>query len=363
EITAAILAVERTPLDAPLHLVCTTGFLPKALVAQLEDWEDKAWLGVESAPFVYTLVGKLRRRCAITTIRKAKGDDWNHINHARIEWRARRREGDNTLTQRIQAGVDDEFNLTGMRISCITQARAYAGIQAINLRSRPRTERRIKEVQTHIVEIATTEPPTREIWLNLRHKDTRPPVADFLWKTMHDAHRCGAFWNKIPRYEHRGTCRNCQVEDSIDHILTQCQAPGQDTVWRLTEKLWRKKNIAWPGVTLEAILSAPLRTWKKEGEKKKQEGATRLWRILLTESTFLVWKLRCERVIGHDEDENWTHTEREIKNRWMAAITTRMRADVTSTHWRNGPLATKKSKVHDTWHDVLEGAESLPDDW
>ncbi|EPS93199.1 hypothetical protein FOMPIDRAFT_1136670 [Fomitopsis schrenkii] len=363
DIAAAILAVERMPLDAPLHLICTTGFLPNALIAKLEEWEDKAWLNIENAPFVYTLVGKLRRRCAVTTIKKAKGRDWKHINDARLEWKTRRREADPTLTRKIRAGVDDEFNLTGMRISNITQARAYAGIQAINLRSRPRTERRIAETQAHITEISADKPPAREIWLNLRHRDIRPTVADFLWKTMHDAHRCGAFWTKIPRYEDRGTCQVCHVEDSIGHILTQCQAPGQSIIWRLTEKLWRRKNLAWPGVTLEAILSAPLRTWTKDGEKKKQEGATRLWRILLTESAFLIWKIRCERVIGHDDDENWTHTRKEIENRWMAAITARMRADVTSTHWRNGSLAVKKSRVHSTWHDVLEGAERLPEDW
>lgn len=80
-----------------------------------------------------------------------------------------------------------------------------------------------------------------------------------------DAHRMGRFWKKIPRYEDRGRCHRCGVEDSIDYILTHCQAPGQNVISRLTEKVWKKKGLEWPGLTLEAILGAPLRQWTKAG--------------------------------------------------------------------------------------------------
>ncbi|EPS94794.1 hypothetical protein FOMPIDRAFT_25316, partial [Fomitopsis schrenkii] len=329
EILAATIAVERTPLDAPLHMICTSSFLPKALTQKIGEWEDRAWLRVEHAPFLYTLVGKLRKRCAITTLRKAtSGADWKIIDNAKVEWKGRTNEDDPTLSATITVGVEDEFNLTGMRLSQITQAWAYRGIKALKLHDRPRTERRVTEVIKRVTDTTKTTPDAREIWLGIRHRDIRPNVADFLWKTMHGAHKCGAFWTKIPRHEERATCRQCGVEESIEHILVHCQAPGQEIIWRLTDKLWSKKDLPWPGITLEDILSSTSRTWKEENNKVSKGGAARLWRILVTESAHLVWRLRCERVIAHSEEEEWTHTPQEIKNRWMASITARMRKDV-----------------------------------
>ncbi|EPS97574.1 hypothetical protein FOMPIDRAFT_1128232 [Fomitopsis schrenkii] len=364
EITAAILATDRTPGDAPLHLICTSTFIQKALIEKLGEWEDHAWMGVENAPFIYTLVGKLRKRCAVTTIRKAKGhQDWSQVAAARQEWKDRAEESDPTLQTRIQAGVDDEFNITGMRISSISQAWAYAGIRALKEGSRRRTELRMDRTLVHIERTTERKPPAKEIWRGIKHKDISPSIADFLWKTMHDAHRCGSFWTKIPRYEDRGQCHHCGVEESMEHILTGCRANGQSEVWTLTEKLWVKTNLPWPGITMADTLSTPLRRWRRDGEKRPQCGAERLWRIIVTEATFLIWKLRCERVISHSEENEWQHTRTEIQNRWMAALTKRMRNDVASTHWRNGSLAIKKTKIMNTWHDVLKDRDRLPKDW
>ncbi|EPT04797.1 hypothetical protein FOMPIDRAFT_32600, partial [Fomitopsis schrenkii] len=364
EITAAILAADQTPVDAPLHLICTSSFLQKALIEKLGEWEDRAWMGVESAPFIYTLVGKLRKRCAVTTVKKAEGHrEWSQISDARLEWRGRANAAAPTPPTQIQAGVDDQFNITGMRISSITQAWAYTGIRALKEGSRRRTEQRMNLTQDHIKRITNRRPPEKEVWRGIKHRDIRPSIADFLWKTMHEAHRCGHFWANIPRYEERGTCSNCGVEESMEHIITKCEADGQRETWRLTAELWAMTGLQWPEMTLADTLSTPFRRWKKDGEKKLQGGTDRLWRILVTEATFLIWKLRCERVISHSEEDGWTHTKTEIRNRWMAAVTKRMRDDVASTHWRHGTLAVKKTKVMNTWHAVLENSDKLPKDW
>ena len=48
-------------------------------------------------------------------------------------------------------------------------------------------------------------------------------------------------------------------------------------------------------ITLDIILADPSNKLK-ENEKKKN-GTDRLYRLIMTESTHLIWKIRCERVI------------------------------------------------------------------
>ncbi|KAJ7148899.1 hypothetical protein C8R46DRAFT_916676, partial [Mycena filopes] len=68
----------------------------------------------------------------------------------------------------------------------------------------------------------------------------------------------------------------------------------------------------WPALSLGAILGCGLVIF--EDEKKKAIPSTaRLFRILITESMYLIWKLRCECVIGHD---GVPPAENEIHNRW-----------------------------------------------
>ena len=46
-------------------------------------------------------------------------------------------------------------------------------------------------------------------------------------------------------------------------------------------------------------------------------GSSRLYRIVVSESVYLIWKLRCEWRIERDEDQARLHTESEIVARWL----------------------------------------------
>ncbi|KAH9163159.1 hypothetical protein EDB89DRAFT_1829099, partial [Lactarius sanguifluus] len=51
-------------------------------------------------------------------------------------------------------------------------------------------------------------------------------------------------------------------------------------------------------------------------------GATRLLRIIISESAYLIWTLRCNRTI-----RDKTYTEREIEQTWLRAINRRLSED------------------------------------
>ncbi|KAH9835471.1 uncharacterized protein C8Q71DRAFT_837434 [Rhodofomes roseus] len=94
-------------------------------------------------------------------------------------------------------------------------------------------------------------------------------------------------------------------------------------------------------------------------DKKQNHGATRLWRILISESAFLIWKLRCERVIGHEEEERWAHSSNELRSRWASTMNQRLHLDAATTHPRFGRKALRRDIYADTWHDAVVDNRAL----
>ncbi|KAJ7615593.1 hypothetical protein DFH06DRAFT_1013295, partial [Mycena polygramma] len=108
----------------------------------------------------------------------------------------------------------------------------------------------------------------------------------------------------------------------------------------------------------------------KSDDGKVKAGDARLYRILVSESAHLIWKLRCERVI-HREGEHATETE--IHNRWVAAMNNRLQLDCRMTDRRYEKKAVPVKTVLRTssgkhpvaicWTGVLHEEDSLPDNW
>ncbi|KAG2079380.1 hypothetical protein BD769DRAFT_1380581, partial [Suillus cothurnatus] len=53
-----------------------------------------------------------------------------------------------------------------------------------------------------------------------------------------------------------------------------------------------------------------------------KKGTSRLLRILISESAYLIWTIRCKRVI-HES----THNEDSVRRRWRNAIDRRLQLD------------------------------------
>lgn len=99
-----------------------------------------------------------------------------------------------------------------------------------------------------------------------------------------------------PEKKERSECQHCGKIDSVEHILTQCEIPGQREVWGLAKELRTKRNPDWPWPGLGAIIGADLAIFKNY-EGKIRPGDARLYRILVSESAHLIWRILCERVM------------------------------------------------------------------
>jgi hypothetical protein len=179
---------------------------------------------------------------------------------------------------------------------------------------------------------------------------------------MSGALRTGDFWSKIPTYEHRANCTHCPNElETLDHILIECAHPATRLIWNLVKQKWPDDEHNWPKIHQGHILGCgsiqPNPDNDNEVTTGKKCGIARLKRILLSESAYLIWTLRCERTI-----EGTTYPQRTITAKWLNQMTTRLNID------RRLALSKKKkpnitSKVKHTWTPILDHPNSLPADW
>ncbi|KAJ3714448.1 hypothetical protein C8R42DRAFT_591482 [Lentinula raphanica] len=143
----------------------------------------------------------------------------------------------------------------------------------------------------------------------------------------------------------------------MEHILTECEKSNQKLIWSLTEALWQGKTTEWINPCFGTILGCGLIKMIND-EGKHLAGDSRLFRIMISESAYLIWKLRCEAVIQGKEI-----SEIEAKRRWKATIDSRLELDclLASTKLTKGRL--DKGLVKNTWLEVLREQDNLPEEW
>ncbi|KAF7982921.1 hypothetical protein HWV62_25202 [Athelia sp. TMB] len=199
------------------------------------------------------------------------------------------------------------------------------------------------------------------IWKATLNKDVRRTVRTYLWKTLHRAYKIGKYWQNITGWEQREKCQVCGEEESMEHILLECEEPGRKMVWDLAEKLWRMKVDRWPELkNIGAVLACTMADFK-DLEGKKMGGANRLYRILITESAHLIWRMRNKR-FGEATEETWPK-ENEIRNLWIASMNQRLDLDKAMTSKKFEKKAISRTKVLQTWRNTLKDEKNLPDDW
>ncbi|KAH9835048.1 uncharacterized protein C8Q71DRAFT_872296 [Rhodofomes roseus] len=337
-----------------------SNILAKILIDRLPEWEDRGWIGISGATYLRALVNRLRQRCAVTTFRTPASQEEQSLRNDisdRLQTRWARAQQIPVPPTEVSA-----FKLSGARVAVLTQQIAYKGIRAhARTPKRPSTMRTISSVLTHV---QNKEEAALEalIWRSGRHKDLARPIADFLWKNLHKAYKVGTYWSHIPNYEDRAECKPCGVTENMDHILLKCNADHQDTLWRLTLRLLHKKGFTRTSLSYEDILSIGLSP-KSNKNSPIREPHLRLRRIAVSETAYLIWKLRCERVIRHEDDPEWRHNIQSVIAKWFYTINRRLRLDIWSTKRRFGRLQRNKNLVLATWTKVLEDELALPEDW
>jgi hypothetical protein len=267
--------------------------------------------------------------------------------------------------------IPKEFDLQGVKLATITQATAYQGIrEGKDCPPRPTTTQNLQLARTALETYNGNLETDETLWLGTRNRNLRPRIQQFLYKSLHGTQKIGDFWKHVQNFETRQLCTTCTTSPTIEtmeHILTSCAATPTEEIWKLAENTWPHARHLWPEISIGLILGcgsiAPPKPEPRPDDGANQDrghipkGATRLLQILLSEAAYLIWVLRCERVI-----QVRTHSTSEIRTRWLNAINTRLTDDkLTATRIKRGKKSTQTTI--NTWEHVLRKQMDLPQGW
>ena len=364
EIAAVIAAMEIVPPYQPVKIYTDSKYVIEGLTTNLETWENDGWIDIKNARLFRKAAHLIRHRSAKTTMQWVKGHDGDQGNEgsdALAKQGANKRNPDP-----LNLEIPPDFDVQGAKLPTLTQATAYKGILERQQHEPRRTSTRNLQLTRMTIKRVTGEVETNAaIWRSMRKQVIRPIIQQFLYKSMHGTQMIGKYWRNINGYEDRETCATCNETESMSHILTQCREQNTQVVWQLAKNLWPHRNIPWPEITLGTILGSGCITLQpdrrgrnnRRRHRKACQGPTRLLQIIVSESAYLIWVLRCERVI----QDKALH-EGEIRARWHRAINERLTIDkVTATKIKRTHQFTKL--IEETWEPALRKITELPANW
>jgi ribonuclease HI len=351
--------VEAAPLNAPLTIFSDSKYAIDGLTKNRDKWQDEGFYTVANGDLFALTVARIRERKATTDFIWVKGHSGVAGNEA-----ADALAGEGSLKpdeDDINIDAYASLNLPGAKLQAMSQSTAYKIIRKLKmdkksyreLLDRRATTANLAEAKAAAANATGGTPPARKLWRSTFDKDISRSIRFFLWMLIHGGYKVGKFWDNIPNLQHRGQCAKCGVHESMEHILTQCQEPGQKEVWDLASEMWQMKTGKNLRPTIGQIMAGGIM-------KQNNLGETRLHKILITESAHLVWRMRNERVI----QGNGSKSLDEIRNRWLKMINNRLDIDCAMTDvFKYEKKALKVSLVKATWTKTLKGERTLAKDW
>ena len=226
----------------------------------------------------------------------------------------------------------------------------------------------LESIRRALEDFSGTTETDETLWRSTANPILRTRVQQYLYKSMHQTQMVGPKWTNIRGFRQRMDCAICHSLDTMNHILTQCQANTTRIPWELAKAAWPHRDAWWPNISLGIILGVGcinIPTRREDQNQRDQDqqhshrckAPTRLLRLLISETAHLVWVLRCERVI-----QNVPITDQQIRGRWLRAINDRLTCDrIIATKIKKDKKYT--NLIKNTWEPLLHKQRDLPDNW
>ncbi len=326
--------------------------------------EDLGYIFQRNTLLTRTAVARLRMRRAHTLFEWVKGHTGHPGNEAadRLAAAGADKPADDTVCLTLPPA----YSLSGAKLQAMTQKAAYHAIRARKDRlpqPRPRTVANLDRITSGLLAAYGTRLHDETIWRSFRARHVSRPISQFLWMATHDAYMIGSHWfrpNMPADLRARALCARCGECESMTHLLFECDARGQEIIWRLLEQLWTHTGARWAGVSWGTTFGAACAVFATP-EGGRRTAIEHLWCILCTEALHLVWKLRCERVIRNDGGD---FTEDEVTNRFYATLESRLSLDRrTAALCATGRKALRPQEVERIWLPVIDRGSDLPPRW
>ncbi len=325
--------------------------------------EDTGYILQKNSGLTRQLIAELRARKAHTLFSWVKGHSGHPGNEAADRLAAAGTE--KAISSLARFDINPRFRVTGAKLQAMTQKLAYRAIRARKDEStepRPRTAANMDRITSGIKAAYGLHLHDAAIWKSLRSKHISRNASQFLWRAVHDAYMIGTHWlrpNMSVDMQERAYCAHCAECETMSHIIFECSAKGQGTLWKLLEDTWSLTNAKWHEPTWGTTFGAACARFETE-KGRRITALESLWCILCSETLHLVWKLRCERVIQNDGQD---FCEDEIRNRYYSALESRLCLDRRTAAIAKGKKGLKPQDVERIWMPILVDGDNLPPKW
>ena len=84
---------------------------------------------------------------------------------------------------------------------------------------------------------------------------------------MNNTYKFGEYWEHIVDYENRALFPKCRSTETMEHILTECEASGQLEIWKYIELLYEKKGLTFEKPSLGDQLGCAVTKRESKGDK------------------------------------------------------------------------------------------------
>ncbi|KAJ7912951.1 hypothetical protein B0H13DRAFT_1613020 [Mycena leptocephala] len=238
EAAAILHTIQDSPQEIILNFKLGSTRLIKALTMNLTANEDNDWLENNDRVILKAIVAALRGRGTRCTFQKRDVQGDPAMEMAR---RIASKHSDEIEIGHFQTMIPSAYDLNGVKLSTGMQRTFYRAIKSRRRRpDRAKTTMMLDRTRHAARALSGYTPTDGELWKSLNHKDISRTMSAYLWRGMHQAYKIGEYWRNIPTFEHWADCRHCMVDDddSMEHILIDCEAPGREKLWELAQELW-----------------------------------------------------------------------------------------------------------------------------
>ncbi|KAK6977477.1 hypothetical protein R3P38DRAFT_2810030 [Favolaschia claudopus] len=340
-----LYALQNVPHSVAATIVCPATYLGSVFVTNRSTYENNTL--DPNFPIIKSIIAHLQERSARTRFKVGK---FNGLHDA---------SSSEYLSISLDTQPDLMFSSPGILLNVGSQRLFTKMIVTMKRHSsRKSTISNLDRTRHCVNDEFNFYPSDTTIWRSLRSTDINRLTRNFLWKCMHETFHVGTFWDNVPNLHHLAYCQTCAVPETMEHIVLECEAPGQKRVWTLCERMWKFRFNDWPNLHWGLILGCALPRFRST-RGHRLRGKERFFTIMVSTSVHLIWKVRNERVLERKDVINI-----EVENRWITVINSALRRDqILTNKARFGSLSKSKQTVLETWSGVLRDEDALPDDW
>jgi len=77
---------------------------------------------------------------------------------------------------------------------------------------------------------------SKDIWDGIKNKKILFRIKDFIWKLIHNRHKVGNWFKRIPNWQDKAIYE-CEEIETMDHILTECKLNKSKDIWQEAKKI------------------------------------------------------------------------------------------------------------------------------